>query len=70
MKVIALFESTRAVIKSERLCKANNIHCKVIPVPRHLSAGCGMALELNESDTEQFALILKNEAIDVRFENQ
>lgn len=67
-QVVGLFESTRAVIKSERHCKSNNITCKLIPVPRHLSAGCGMALELSEADAERVEILLRNEAIMVQFE--
>jgi hypothetical protein len=65
-KMIALFETTRAVLKCERLCKAAGILCKVIPVPRDLSAGCGMAIELNESDTARVENMLRNEVIEVR----
>lgn len=65
--VIALFESTRAVLKCERLCKAATIQCKVIPVPRDLSTGCGMAIELNDTDAEKVESILQNEAIVAKF---
>lgn len=65
--VIALFETTRAVLKCERLCKAAAIPCKIIPVPRDLSAGCGMAIELNEADAEKVRVLMRNEAVDVRF---
>jgi hypothetical protein len=64
--VIALFETTRAVLKCERLCKAAGIQCKVIPVPRDLSAGCGMAIELNETDAERVENLLQDEVIEVR----
>lgn len=65
--VTALFETTRAVLKCERLCKAAGISCKVIPVPRDLSAGCGMAIELSEIDTERVERMLRDEVIEVRF---
>jgi hypothetical protein len=65
--VIALFETTRAVLKCERLCKASGIMCKVIPVPRDLSAGCGMAIEFAKTDVENIEIMLHNEAIAVRF---
>ncbi len=64
--VIALFETTRAVLKCERLCKVASIQCKVIPVPRDLSAGCGMAIVLSEVDAERVENMLRDEAIEVR----
>lgn len=45
-RILLLFQSTRAVIKAERLLNEKDIFCKVIPVPRHISSECGMALEI------------------------
>ena len=48
--VVALFESTRAAIRAERACRAAGIKCQAIPVPRTVSAGCGIALEISNED--------------------
>jgi hypothetical protein len=47
-RLLILFETTHAAIKAERLCIGQNIPCKVIAVPREISSGCGIALELKE----------------------
>jgi hypothetical protein len=46
-RLIALFHSTRGVIRGEKICKQSGILCKVIPVPREFSSECGMALDID-----------------------
>ncbi len=58
MKVF-VFESTRAVIKSEKAVRAENIECLIIPVPRSVSANCGMALKIKEKYEEKVREVLK-----------
>ncbi len=48
MSVILLFPSTRAVIKSEEILRDHGIGCQVIPVPKEISAECGMAVTVSE----------------------
>ena len=68
MKILlALFQSTRAVIKAERLCEQNNIRCKVIPVPRDLSSECGMALEIPDEDIARAQEVFAREGLKVKF---
>lgn len=50
--IIYIFDSTRSVIRAERLCRDANLKVRVIPVPRSISPKCGMALEV-EDDFEQ-----------------
>ena len=68
-KAIALFVSSRTVIKGERLLKANAIPCTIIPVPKHLSSECGMALEIAIEDIPKVDSLLHNAMLDVRFES-
>ena len=42
---VFIFDSTRSVIRAERLCRGGGLEVKVIPVPRSISPKCGMALE-------------------------
>ena len=42
-KVIITFHTTAGAIELERSCKAEKIPGRIIPVPRELSAGCGLA---------------------------
>lgn len=50
IKSIAMFGSTHATIRAERLCKKHNIDCQAIPVPRTISLGCGIALQISNND--------------------
>jgi hypothetical protein len=56
--MLALFESTHAVIKAERLCIEQGLACRAIAVPRSISSNCGIALEINEELMNTVADIL------------
>ena len=64
---LALFRSTRAVIRAERLCGANGIRCRIIPVPRTISSECGMAIEIDENEIGSVTSLCSREAIEVEF---
>jgi hypothetical protein len=66
-KFLLLFRTTRDTIKAEKACRNNNLECRAIPVPRHLSAECGIALEIDEPDQEEALRLLRQENIDVTF---
>ena len=42
-KVIITFHTTAEAIAMERTCKEASVPGRMIPVPRELSAGCGLA---------------------------
>jgi hypothetical protein len=69
-KVIIVFESTRAAINAEKLCVKNTIPCQVIPVPRDISAECGIALEINETDRDAAERTFGQENLKVKFYNK
>jgi len=64
---LALFDTTRAVIKAERLLKANAISCKIIPVPRDLSFECGLALKFSDDYRKRVEQLFADDMIVVRF---
>jgi len=41
-KCIVTFPTTTAAMEMERICKAKDVPGRLIPVPRAISAGCGM----------------------------
>ena len=45
--------SMRTAIKAEAFCRASNIACEVVPVPRQISSECGMCLEVDNDAAEQ-----------------
>jgi hypothetical protein len=46
---VVLVYSTSHAIRLEKLLKAGNIPCKLIPVPRHLSSDCGVCVRFDDA---------------------
>jgi hypothetical protein len=44
---IVLFESVQHTLRAERLLKEAGLPCKLIPIPRNLSADCGVCLRFD-----------------------
>jgi len=57
---VVLFESVSHALRAEKLIKAAQIPCKLIPVPRHLSSDCGVCLRFNTDANEQIENILQS----------
>ena len=49
---IITFHTTSAAMAMEKYCNENAIKGRLIPVPRQLSAGCGLAWRLEPADYE------------------
>lgn len=64
-RIILTFESTTQALKTEARCKRYCISGKLIPVPRQLSAGCGMAWSSPVHDRENLMNMLSMEQIEV-----
>lgn len=43
LKLIITFHTTAESIAMEKMCKESGIEGRMIPVPREISAGCGLA---------------------------
>jgi hypothetical protein len=61
--MFAIFNSTRGVVRANRACSKKSIPCKVIPVPRHYSSECGMALEFDEKVENEIRIVLNEEML-------
>lgn len=57
---VVLFDSTGHALRAEKLIKAAQIPCKLIPVPRHLSSDCGICLRFSTDAKEQITNILQD----------
>lgn len=44
---IALFDGTQRVLRAEKVLKSHDIAVLTIPVPRHLSSDCGIAIRFD-----------------------
>ena len=63
LKLVVTFHTTADAMAMEKACKEHNVPGRIIPVPRAISAGCGLAwcAELNEKN--QIADIMKQVGI-------
>lgn len=58
MKRCLLFSTTRQAIRSEKILLEKGIKIKVIPVPKNISAECGIAIELNGTESNEYIIEL------------
>ena len=50
VRLIVTFNTTTGAMAMEKACKAENIPGRLIPVPRQISAGCGLSWLCNKED--------------------
>lgn len=62
-RIIIAFHTTSDAILMERLCKENAVKGRLIPVPREISAGCGLAWCSGPGEEEQLKAIMKQAGI-------
>jgi len=65
MNVLLLFQSTRSVIRAEKLCDEISVACKVVPVPHNISSECGMAIRIDRADRTKTEAALSEAGIPV-----
>jgi len=65
MKCIATFNVTSMAIMFERACRKEGLAVKIVPVPRQLSASCGLACSYNCGEEDSIRAICETKNIDV-----
>ena len=55
LKLVVTFPSTTAAMAMEKHCKAGGAPGRLIPVPREITAGCGMAWMARREDRRPWA---------------
>ena len=63
-KLIITFHTTSDAIAFEKACKETGRSGRMIPVPRELSAGCGLAWRMTPEDWEYWNSLLDPAAYD------
>ena len=63
LKIVVTFHTTADAMAMERICKEKGISGRLIPVPRILSAGCGLAWAAPPEDKELIEKILAEREI-------
>ena len=62
-KLIITFHTTSAAIAMEKHCKANGLPGRLIPVPREITAGCGLAWKAEPAAREALTAALDGAGI-------
>ncbi len=57
---VILFQSVNHAMWAETLLKERGIGLKLIPVPRHLSANCGVCLRILSGDAPEAEALLRD----------
>jgi hypothetical protein len=63
LKLVVTFHTTADAMEMERICKMHGAPGRMIPVPRMLSAGCGMAWRADIADRETLAAVMREAGI-------
>jgi hypothetical protein len=56
-RYILLFHSIHDVLRAEKVLKKRSIAHEIVPIPRDLSADCGMCVELNDDIATVYELL-------------
>lgn len=60
---IIAFNSTNQAILSEKLLIDKNIDVKIIPLPTHITASCGLSLKIELNELKKVSNLLKQNNI-------
>lgn len=64
LKLVVTFHTTADAMAMEKACKEQEVPGRIIPVPRAISAGCGLAWRAGLSDREQIMAMMKKTGIE------
>ena len=64
MKLVVTFHTTSDAMAMEKVCKERNVPGRLIPVPRAISAGCGLSWCADLTDREQILDVMKKVGIE------
>lgn len=58
LKLVITFHTTTDAMKMEKICKEKNMPGRLIPVPREISAGCGLSWCVGTEHRELLAEVI------------
>ena len=64
MKLVVTFHTTSDAMAMEKVCKERNVPGRLIPVPRAISAGCGLSWCADLTDRDQILDVMKEVGIE------
>ena len=64
LRLVVTFHTTADAMAMEKACKEHNVPGRIIPVPRAISAGCGLAWCAELTDKDAVAAMMKQAGIE------
>ena len=64
LKLVVTFHTTADAMAMEKACKEQEVPGRIIPVPRAISAVCGLSWVAGVSDREQIMAMMKKTGIE------
>jgi hypothetical protein len=61
---IVLFHTTSSCLRAEKVAVAAGLNVKLVPVPRHLSSDCGMAVRFDWNCKDVLELLLHEKRVE------
>ncbi|MCF0248473.1 MAG: DUF3343 domain-containing protein [Synergistes sp.] len=65
MECLATFDTTHMALFFEKACRAGGLDVRIVPVPRQISASCGLACRYPCDSFDSVKSIAEKKAIDV-----
>jgi hypothetical protein len=65
LKLIITFPTTTTAIAMERMCLSNKLPGRLIPIPREIDSGCGMAWCALPQDRKELEQMARSEGISI-----
>ncbi len=66
VEIVATFDTTHNALRFEKTLKQNEIALTVMPVPREISASCGLAVKFGQQDIDKVKELVGNNEINVK----
>jgi hypothetical protein len=63
---VIIVYSTSHAMRIEKLLQAQNIPCKLIPVPRQISSDCGVCIRILQQDIEMARRVVEEAGIEIQ----
>ena len=64
IKLVVTFHTTADAMAMEKACKENDVPGRIIPVPRAISAGCGLSWCAELEEREQIVAMMRATGIE------
>ncbi len=65
LRLVVTFNTTTGAMAMEKVCKSQEVAGRLIPVPRQISAGCGLSWLCNKEDEQKIRNLVEDNKLDI-----